>query len=331
MKIKFNTNIVVNVVIGVVVVLYMIPFVPLMMRGVNRGIPGKGDITNGITYNLKPIDPVVSIDLPYYKYISVRDSIKNLRNFKNQNETNVSGFELGYVAGTTGSYILCDTCTVNGYMFAKAHIDDRKEHTQYFIQLPGWKLKATANDFYNDDSVKFFRENNQSYIRKKVIYKSTKNKKDSVYNQLHYVDVPVPFGYNQRLQCLLVPVSESTRNVINIILGVCIFMFVFYMLYLLAAFLKFIADLSKGLSFTDKNVNRLRLIAVSLLIYPCILFLLTLLMRLIFHRYFTPDVIINDALLKYSLKPIGFGLVFLLLYRAFNQGKLLKDEQDLTV
>jgi len=108
-------------------------------------------------------------------------------------------------------------------------------------------------------------------------------------------------------------------------------MFCFYMLYLLSAFLKFIADLSKGYSFTDKNVNRLRLIAISLLVYPCVLFLLALLMRLIFYKYFILDVTLNQGLLKYSWKPLVLGIIFLVLYRAFRQGKLLKDEQDLTV
>jgi hypothetical protein len=323
MKIKFNTNIVVNVVIGAAIILYMIQFVSLMNNH-TKGLSGKSDLAGSVSNNLKPIDPVISTNLPYYKYVSVRDSIQNLRNFKNQNVIDDAGAELGYVIGTTGSYILCDTCNVKNYLDARKLFNNRKGHTQYFVQLPGWKLKAAANDYYNDDSVRFFRENNQSYIRKKVV-------NQSVNGRLHYIDVPVPFGYQQRLQCLLIPVSESTRNIISIIVGICIFMFVFYMLYLLAAFLRFIADLSKGLSFTDKNVRRLRLIAISLLIYPCVLFLLAMLMRFIFHQYFTPDVIINDALFKYSLKPIGFGLVFLLLFRAFNQGKLLKDEQDLTV
>ena len=326
MKLKFNTNVLINVIIIVVVVLYTTPFVLMMLGSHTLHNSGKGDIISDMP---KPIDPTVSMDLPYYKYISVRDSIKSARALKNENLFNASGFELGYVIGTTGSYVSCDTCTLKGYM---SSIGSSNNNTQYFIQLPGWSLKAAGNDYnYYGDSVRFFREHNKAYIRKEVIYQSAKNKDGSISNHLNYVDISVPFGYDQRHQFLLIPVSRSTRNVVNIIVGICIFMFCFYMLYLLAAFLKFIADLSKGFSFTDKNVNRLRLIAISLLVYPCILFLLTLLMRLIFYRYFIPDVTINQGLLKYSWKPLVLGIVFLVLYRAFRQGKLLKDEQDLTV
>ena len=333
MKTKLNSNVVVNIIIIVVVVLYITPFAIRMLAHTHYN-SGQGNIISDMP---RSIDPTVSMNLPYYKYISVRDSIKTMRNLKNQSIPNASGFQLGYVIGTTGNYILCDTCTVKDYIFSqtlKGYIYSAthpNNNTQYFIMLPGWSLKAADNDYYNDDSVRFFRDHNKAFIRKEMIYKSTKNKDGSVSNYLHYVDIPVSFGYDQRHQWLLIPVSKSTRNVVNILLGICTFMFCFYMLYLLSAFLKFIADLSKGYSFTDKNVNRLRLIAISLLVYPCVLFLLALLMRLIFYKYFIPDVTLNQGLLKYSWKPLVLGIVFLVLYRAFRQGKLLKDEQDLTV
>lgn len=325
MKMKFNTNVIVNIVIIIIVVAYTIPFVIMMLSRHSSHNSGKGNVSWDIP---KPIDSPVSMALPYYKYIALRDSIKTIRNLKNENMSNAAGFELGYVIGTTGNYVLCDTCTIKDYIYSVKHSNN---NTQYFIKLPGWGLKSADNDYYYDDSVRFFREHNKAYIRKAIWYKSTQNKDGSIYKQFHYVDIPVTFGYDQRHQSLLIPVSKSTRNVVNILLGICTFMFCFYMLYLLSAFLKFIADLSKGFSFTDKNVNRLRLIALSLLIYPCVLFLLTMLMRLIFYRYFIPDVTLNQNLLKYTWKPLVLGIVFLLLYRAFRQGKLLKDEQDLTV
>jgi hypothetical protein len=97
------------------------------------------------------------------------------------------------------------------------------------------------------------------------------------------------------------------------------------------AFLNFIFDLSKGLAFTENNIWRLKLIAISLILYPIVGFVVNWLLRLIFYSYFTPDVVMNWNVWSGWWKPIGMGLTFFLLYRAFSQGKTLKEEQDLTV
>ena len=104
-----------------------------------------------------------------------------------------------------------------------------------------------------------------------------------------------------------------------------------YLLFLLGNFIGFIIDLSKGLAFTDKNINTLKLIAITFLVYPVIGFFFNLLLRLILNYYFTNDVILNNHTWDESWKIIALGIIFFMLYRAFSQGKLLKDEQDLTV
>jgi len=58
---------------------------------------------------------------------------------------------------------------------------------------------------------------------------------------------------------------------------------------------------------------------------------LDMLMKFIFRDYFTADVVLNINPLKDSWQEPAEGIVFLLLYRAFRQGKKLKDEHDLTV
>ena len=97
------------------------------------------------------------------------------------------------------------------------------------------------------------------------------------------------------------------------------------------AFLKFIVDVSKGFSFTSENVFRLKLISLSLLGFPIVSFLLNLLMYPVFSSYFTDDVVLNTRAWSNDWIIIVVGIVFLLLFKAFRQGKKLKDEQDLTV
>jgi len=184
---------------------------------------------------------------------------------------------------------------------------------------------------YDRDSVMFYVKNGQSYIRKTVYDHIVKNKKGAITGDVHHADVPVKFRYNRLKSCLMIPVTEHTKSIWNYIIGTLGIAMALYFLYLVSAFLKFILDLSKGLSFTAKNIQRLKLISFSLLAYIPIVLLLNLVMRFIFRSYFTDDVIINPEIWEGWWKVIGVGIVFLLLFRAFKQGKELKDEQELTV
>jgi len=319
MKIKLNTNLLINLVI----VIY-ITFLLVLYVFSSYNYPPKSSIY--VLNNLKPIDTTLSDSLSYRQYNKLNDSIKQVRNFKNGDFTSGNGFYIGFI-GTTAS-ISCDTCTFKWHIW---HGFNDKANEHYYIKLMFWKIKNTESIFWYADSVQFHVEHEQSFLRK-VIMGSPKIK-DKYGNFYHgrLVDVPVKFRYNSRDQSLLIPVSKSTKNIFDYVFGTVGIITAGYYFYLIGIFLSFIVDLSKGNAFTDKNIFRLKLITISLILLPVIVFLLNLLIKVLLHNYFTADVVMNYDMWKNVWKIIGLGLIFLLLYRAFRQGKILKDEQDLTV
>jgi hypothetical protein len=230
----------------------------------------------------------------------------------------------------------CDTCSLKWLNRPLAFEDT--SNRQYYIKLNGWTLNIKKRIFAltdtssvrfwtGTDSVEFYVKGRQSYIRK-VLKKHYRGRDGTDY---YLADVPVKFRFNYADKCLMIPVSKTVKNmvegvltIIGIFLGVC-------SLVLLIIFFAFIRDLSRGLAFTDKNVKRLRLISLGLLIYPLLLFLLNLITRLIFNSYFTADVVLSSDVYGTLWKIILIGFVFYVLYRAFKTGKTLKDEHDLTV
>jgi len=279
-----------------------------------------------------PFDAVIPDSLSYKKYNYLKDSVSTIRTLKNGDYFSGSSVNFFNLLGT-GSCISCDTCSLSWYLH-----DDNIANRQYYIKLPGWGLKIrqklhqsqdSVQFSFDIDSVQFYVNHGQAFVRKIATISSPAQKKYEV--KYHLVDEPVKFRYSQRDQCLMIMISESVKNALDITFGILSISGIIYVLYLLRGFLDFILDLSKGLSFTDQNVKRLKVISLSLLIFPFSIFLLNLFIRLIFYSYFTKDVVINDNIWSSAWKTLVAGIVFYMLYKAFKQGKLLKEEQDFTV
>lgn len=327
MKIKINTNLVVNLfIIGVIVFYVIIIGGSFFFTSGHTLIHGKTVPGDSYSWNnhLPAIDSSASTALPYSQYLALKRKMETTRELKNGEFLDLGGAQMGGLIGIGGG-MLCDTCTVD---LNRGNIPGIK---QYYIELPGWKVKHATFDYYNLDSVVFHVEHKQSYIRKAIVDKIVPKKDGSKNYQIHMADIPVKFRYNTLQNHIMIPVSERLRNIVNIVLLGVVILIVAYIFYLVAAFLKFIVDVSKGFSFTSKNVFRLKLISLSLLGFPIASFLLNLLMYPIFSSYFTDDVVLNTRAWSNDWKIIVVGIIFLLLFKAFRQGKKLKDEQDLTV
>jgi hypothetical protein len=325
MKIKINTNLVVNLFVLGVIVFYLIIMGSFFFTSGNTVIHNKA-VGDSYSWNnhLPAIDSSASTDLPYSQYMALKRKIEITRLLKNGEFLGLGGAQMGGLMGMGGG-MLCDTCTVD---LNKGNIPGIK---QYYIELPGWKVKHATFDYYNLDSVVFHVEHKQSYIRKAIVDKIVTKKDGSKNYQIHMADIPVKFRYNTLQNHIMIPINERVRNTVNTVMLIVVLLIVTYIFYLVAAFLKFIIDVSKGLSFTSKNVFRLKLISLSLLGFPIASFLLNLLMYPVFSSYFTDDVVLNTRAWRNDWIIIVVGVVFLLLFKAFRQGKILKDEQELTV
>jgi hypothetical protein len=321
MKFKYSTNRLVNATIIIVVIFLVIQFYFLFTH---TSMPMVNYDSDTYTVNnlLKPIDPMISTDLPYNKYLELERNVQRRRALKNGEWLGGSGSNFGWFMATTDGQF-CDTCSIKNY----TGIEGIK---QSYLKLPGWQIRPSKREHYGLVHTEFYVEHGQSYVRKFVTTKVKKTNKGHHYT-VNQIDEPVKFRYNSNDNCIMIPVSASVKDTCTAILMVCGILLFIYILYLIAAFLKFIIDVSKGLSFTTSNVNRLKLIAFSLLGFPVAMFLLTLLSRLLFHSYFTDDVMLNSDVWSKSWPGLCAGFVFLLLFKAFRQGKALKEENELTV
>lgn len=281
--------------------------------------------------DLKPIDTVIPDTISYRKYNALKDSTSIIRDLKNADYHPNEGINFSDLIAT-GSSVVCDTCSLswfrNTYMQEK---NDKPLKQLYYIQLPSWQInnKQKGDDWWTKDSVQFYVEHDQTYIRKYVTYSPKSN--ESTRSQYQMVDVPVKFRYNTRQQCVMIPVSESVKKAVNIIFGILGIVLIGYILILIGGFIGLLMDLSKGLMFTDRNLRTLKRITITLFAIPIAALIFNLLLRLIFSSYLTSDVVIKIDVLNGYWKVLMIGVIFLMIYRAFRQGKKLREEQEFTI
>ncbi len=334
MKSKFTSNFLINILIGGIVIFFILTAVFTLAprwfvsskanETVNAETDSVSSImkTVGIHHELKPIDQLISDSIPYFKYQRLEDSIHTLRKLRNGDAMALSSSAtLNPIATFTGSY--CTTCRIRYDPNSTPHFFTLNKPVQNYILLLDWKIKQSPNKWYGDSSQYYVDDKGQSYLRKRMT-----NKKHSSYP----VDIPVPFRYNAKYNCLMIPVQASTKQTVQIILITTALLFFLYALFfIIGGFIKFLLDISRGETFTLMNVRRLKIIAFSLIVYPILIFLVDLSLPLIFHSYFTGDVTLSISNWPELCIILFMGLVFLLLYKAFRTGKQIKEEQDLTV
>jgi hypothetical protein len=340
MKIKKLST---NQIFGLIIIGYILYIVTLSLLGISNSFWTAA--SNPVVYRdtLKPIDALIPDTVPFKKYNKLKDSIIRIRDLKNGDSWPADGTSF-YISGLIGtsSSLSCDTCSLKMFDEAMAK-NTNKVPVRYYINLPAWTLNVknttytddiderpwTLRTVFNPDSVQFYVSHDQAYLRKIVPKQQLTIKNDQVKYKI--VDVPVKFRYNKQNKWLMIPVSKSTKKTLDIVAIALGIVYLLYFLLLIASFIKFVIDLSKGLAFTNENLKRLKFIAFSLLAYPVLTLLFNILMRLIFYSYFTRDVILSSTVWGNSWKTILAGFVFYVLFRAFSQGKILKEEQDLTV
>ncbi|MDB5004742.1 MAG: hypothetical protein JWQ34_2967 [Mucilaginibacter sp.] len=257
-------------------------------------------------YSYKETD---SLNLPVSQYEALNDSILTMRNLKNGYGFDHDNGQFAYLGTQTS--IACDTCS---YTWFK---NNTQTYNQNYIKLNAWGIKKEL-------PYKFYVKNKQGYVRKAVPVKNS----DSKFN---IVDVPVKFRYNTMDDAILIPVSADGASLFDTGWLILWGLNMIGLLFLLYLFIRFSYDTSKGRLFTRKNVTRLKLIAVSVTVYPLSIILLNLLVRFVFRQYFSPEVVLKDMVWYNAYIVLLIGIVLSLLYGAYNRAQLLQEEQDLTV
>lgn len=260
---------------------------------------------------LPPIDPLISDKIPHYKYAAKMDSIKNIRQMRN----GVDGAGMGILNIGIDAMSRCDTCG-DFSSFYKGHVQK-----EYMISLKNWKLD-TGSSF---NPVRYFVKDGQSYLRKIV-------KKEKKGNKVYEKDIPVPFRIDAHDKNILIPISQTTYKVLNVMFtGLAILLGIYFILFIFRKFVEFLIEISKGDPFSDKNIKLLRFLMLNAFFVPFGIFALDFIYALIFNKCFTGDFKLDNESWDNLVKPCFLYLTCSALYNAFKKGKALKEESDLTV
>lgn len=313
-KIRISTK-AVSYIVGACFVLFAV----LMYMMVQVDTSGNYPSSSYDIKELPPIDPVVSDSLPHFEYRRLQKDVEDLRKMKEGMLTS-----WGSSAWFTGVRVnkRCDTClSMNGFFKSEGL-------KEYLIMLRWWELDTGTHD----EPRVYFVKNGQSLLRKtscKLL--GTDDQQHSRYD-CSQVDVPVSFRYDKKEAGIMIPVSKQVLDVFKPVFMIFVWgATMVYLYYMITAFLQVLMDIRNGDPFSVGNVKRLKFLTVFCFAAPTILFLLNLLMRVVFYRYFTEDIKLSAEAWQIFWKPFALGLIFAALYSAFKRGKQLKEEQDLTI
>lgn len=285
-----------------------------------RSESADGTITRII--NLEPIDPIISFTLPHNQYVHLQDSIKFQRRREN-GDIGSAVYAILIGAQVNERYSSLDY----DHPFGK-----KVSEKDYFITLNWWQLNLFE---YGDERLVYYVKNGQSFLRKMICGKELikdYHGKSRAINVCREIEVKIPFKYSEGSKAMLIPVSKTTYNVLQPVFIVAVILYFFYFVFfILGNFIKFLLEIAGGTPFSETNVSRLRMIALNLLLIPLGLFLINLLLRLIFYKYFTSDLHMSPDQWSFYWKPLILSGIFAALYIAFRKGKQLQEDNDLTV
>ena len=215
----------------------------------------------------------------------------------------------------------CDSC----YSFDQQKFNSVYKN-KYFVRLNGYTLNNEAS---------FFIKNDKYYIRYNVWDSVEKDGSKTGHPAIK--EIPVRYavtteGYDAG-GALLIPISQNTYRVVNIvvwIISVVILLFLFYTLFALPA--RTLFSIADGYPFTKKNISRLYTTGFTLLAIPVIPALVSVITEWFFRKSIPHEIYYPffQSILDHRSFLIA-GLAVLLIANAFKKGYKLQSEQDLTV
>lgn len=319
--------------------------------------------------DLKPIDPPISPDLPHKKFEELMQKQKTARSLKN-GDYSEREWNFLYTVGT-GVYQMCNTCafkdispnresyisllgwklksTLSPYPGPDSvifHVENGQSFIRKRIIVAPFATKDGRTNYreYEKDIPVKFRYSHKSQLLKIPVSENLKNTVTVTMQVATGLSILICLYAALMFAKLIISLRDGSdfNNQNSFWSGLLIvFMFPLFLVVSLINLLR--REISNNYSvsggsrnterlvFTDENIFRLQVLAYTLTGFPILLFLLTLLTRLIFSSYFTEDVVLNTARLYPLWITMHVGIIFLLLLNTFKQGKALKDEQDLTV
>lgn len=216
---------------------------------------------------------------------------------------------------------------VRGFFYTDEEIirhrgyENINKEPDYFFALLYWDLVSADS---KHGTVMYYVENKQAHLN---VFDYTQNKWGTRKSKM------VPFKYDPKNKQILIPITESKYQTIRIlfIFSAFVLLFPLYLFVIVGGILKFLLSVARGEVFTEKNIRRLKVVAFASFIMPLSSLIINYSYKFIFHKYFNEYIAFKIEFLQDQIKYFAIALICFLLYKAFNRGYKLQQENDFTV
>jgi len=317
-----------------VILFYARPYLGSHIQTESDGKVHLLSITNNLPRVLPPIDRPISDTVAspvHWKFL--KDSLAYVRDLTNGDLT---FYKPGLSFAGLDTYMSgwCDHCEILALpgdhdAFLLKHPSENT--IQFSIRLLDWTIDEFPK-WQTGDTVVFYRKKGQGYLR------TTCNNSKQLYRvnaklvtNMHIIDRAVPFGYNAAANCITIPTDQRIWYFLAYLLRGLSILSIGFAVILMFNFILFCIDVLRGNTFVPRNFKRLKLIAISLIVYPLCMLVIDLAMPIIFSRYYTAGIVFKAASSIKWLIILAAGLLFYVFYRVFSAGQNLKREHDLVI
>jgi hypothetical protein len=329
-----------------------------------------GNFTNNQeSWSVKDTLPVkkfrINDSLPHYQYKILMDSINEIENKKEAQKNNTGSGILGNIIGYN-EFRECDTCQEsekkktlefrNKFKFFSDSLNQilsKKQHPtfqdsafidslnlnyyvlgesnsrlnlshKYFLYFAGYSLNYNCS----------FLIDSGHYKLKYPVWDPSVTGKNNRNMHTGYLAIrQIPFRFVEKKNAILFPLNALKFKIAKIVIMIFYILILIYDIIIMII-LPFIIllSISKGIVFTNNNINYLYFISYSLL--GCVLFscILTVALRLAFQLYRVPEFSYNYwNLVKDNYISFVIGLIVFGIAKAFDKGYQIQKENDLTV
>lgn len=199
-----------------------------------------------------------------------------------------------------------------------------KDETIYCISLRSYKMENNSSFFIQ----------NGGYHLAYVAWDSSRKSSKMNARFGYYARKEIPVMYSQNQKTVYIPVVKSTYKMAGAILNIWFFVLLFYSILVLLILPIFILlSISGGKVFTARNILGLKIIAYSLLFFTALKISEPFILHAIFKAKIPNEMrqmsfreILND-----SLPLVIITLIVFLIWKAFQKGFKLQQQEDLTV
>ncbi|TCC91869.1 DUF2975 domain-containing protein [Pedobacter frigiditerrae] len=252
------------------------------------------------------------------------DSIKSEIRIAQQKLDSIKRVERNYIDGFDGFSGSYNNFLGLVNLERKSDRGEKKDNLEYLVLS---KIGLKVQEREGPNYLAFYTKNGDSYLSR------TKLSVNGKENSISYIDKKVNYKYSSKENMILLPLRMPFWKVsVEIFSYAIIAIALFSYFFTLKMFFEVIIAISKNNGFENKNVNKLKKMAIVL----AVLGTYSSVFNIIIYLFFSINHSIEGVAITYSFWEHDYFLVILsalcyLIYTAFKKAMILKQEQDLTI